>query len=368
MVDFCGKTVLVTGGTGFIGGRLAERLHLECHARVRVLVHQWTRAAWIARYPVELVPGEITEPAAVRAAVRDCAIVFHCASGGTDSASYFATNVAGTRCLLEAAGEQSLERFVHVSSAVVHGLETDGTLNESSPFRPSAHPYTASKIKGEETVWEFARRRSFPVTVIRPAFVWGPRGSQFTVGPVQAMAAGRFALVDHGRPESPTVYVDHLVDALLLAAADPRAIGEAFLIADDDSRTWRDFFGAYAAMLGIGLDRNWSSQNPAVRALAAFQDWAGVMLGRLAGNPAPLWRRAVRRSLREVQLALNRRGLPGHRSLAMLARRGGISSAKIREVLGFHPRRSLAEAMAETEIWLRDQFPHLFRRKAAGPS
>ena len=360
-MSLAGKTVLVTGGTGFVGGRLAERLFLEEHARVRVLVHQWAKATWAARYPLELVPGDVTDAASLRAALAGCALVFHCASGGHDADSYRAVNVAGTRNVLEAARLAGVERLVHVGSAVAHDLESDGLIDETRPFRPSAHPYTDSKIKGEELVWDCHRREGLPVTVIRPAFVWGPRGAQYTLGPVQAMRDGRFRLVDEGHPECPVVHVDHLVDALLLAATAPGAVGEAFLVSDGEGLTWRDYFTGYARMLGLSKLPSIDSTTLRTRGVAALTEWASTGVARLAGSPAPLWRRVCRRTLREFQQAMAQRGVMSRRQLAMQARRGGLSIRKAREVLGYQPRMELAEAMRQTEEWLRDQYPLVFR-------
>jgi len=350
---------LVTGGTGFIGGRLAERLHLESHARVRVLVHRWASTTWISRYPVELVAGDVCDAAAVRAAATGCSIVFHCASGGDDADSYRAVNVDGTRNVLEAARHCGVERIVHLSSAVVHDLEAPGEIDEDSPLRPARHPYTASKIGGEEVVWEFWRRDRLPVTVIRPAFVWGPRGLQYTVAPIRAMAEGRFALFNGGRAECPAVYIDNLVDALLLAATHPKAVGEAFLITDGEGRTWREFFEAYAALLGGRPLRDLATSALGVRWAVALSELAAKGVRRLAGSPAPFWRRACRRSLRELNLWFGRRGIVPRREMALFSREGRISLRKARAVLGFAPRLSLPEALRETERWLRDQCPAL---------
>lgn len=359
MVELRGETVLVTGGAGFVGGRLAERLQLEARARVRALVHRWASATWVSRYPVELVAGDVCDPAAVQTAMAGCSRVFHCASGGDDAESYRAVNVDGTRNVLEAARRCGVKRVVHVSSAVVHDLEAPGDIDESSPLRPARHPYTASKIGGEEVVWDFWRRERLPVTVLRPAFVWGPRGSQYTVAPVRAMAEGRFALFDGGRAECPAVYIDNLVDALLLAATRPNAVGEAFLITDGEGRTWRDFFEAYAAMLGRRELPNLSTSAPWVRGAIALFEFATKGMDRLAGNPAPFWRRACRRSLRELNHGLGRLGIVGRRQMALFSREGSISIKKARDVLGFAPRLSLEKAMRETERWLRDQCPGL---------
>jgi len=78
-----GKQVLVTGGTGFIGGRLVEKLVLECDAKVRVLVRNFAHSASIARFPLEIIQGDVTDTEAVRRAADGCDVIFHCAYGNS---------------------------------------------------------------------------------------------------------------------------------------------------------------------------------------------------------------------------------------------------------------------------------------------
>ena len=360
--DYRGKTVLVTGGTGFVGGRLAERLILEEHAQVRVLVRNWNKAVWISRTPVELVPGTMLDPAALEQACQGVQIVFHCASGGNSDAEYLRTNIDGTRFLLEAAKKAGAERFVFVSSIAVHGPAAPDNANESAPYESWNRGYSDSKIAAEKLVLQFGKEHNLAVTILRPTFIWGPRSHLFTVRPLRAMRDNTFRLIDHGQGDCHAVYVDNLVDALLLAGIRPEAIGEPFLITDGYGITWKTFFEEHARWLGrtgelpsLSGNSNWSR----------FSSWAFETLGgklqRWQGNPAPLWRKICRRSARIVQQALERRGAMNRWDVLKFARVGRLDTSKAREKLGYQPRWDFPSALQDTHDWVHDQLGYELR-------
>jgi len=87
MIELRDSRILVTGGTGFIGGRLVEHLVLKYGADVHALVRNFARAPRIARFSIKMFPGDVTDPEAVDRAVENCDIVFHCAYGGAGGAT-----------------------------------------------------------------------------------------------------------------------------------------------------------------------------------------------------------------------------------------------------------------------------------------
>ena len=242
--DLSGKRVLVTGATGFIGGRLVERLVLEEGARVRALVRNFARAPRIARFNIEMVPGDILDREATTLAVQGCEIVFHCAWGDRS------VNIEGTRNVLDAAASAGVERVVHLSTISVYGDTSDGDLSESAPRQRTGDEYGDSKSEGESLALSYYREHSLPVVVIQPTVVYGPFASAWTVGVLQELKTGRVMLVNNGDGLSNAVYVDDVVSAMLLSAKSKDAVGEAFLIAGPDNPTWRDFYGMYERMLG----------------------------------------------------------------------------------------------------------------------
>ena len=355
MMRYQGEKILVTGATAFIAGRLAERLVIEEGADVRVLIRNWTNAAWLSRIRVEFVEGDVTRPESLARALSGCTKVFHCANGGNSYSEFLDTNCMGTKNMLEAAGRERVERFVYISSIAVHGARLPDVVDEATPFASTGHGYSDSKIEAEKLIWKFREKHRLPVVVIRPTYVWGPRAGQFTVGLVTALANGTLRLIDDGAPKCPAVFVDNLVDMLLRAGAKEEAVGEAFLATDGQHYSWRDFFEAYARMVRAGKLRSLSSKSRSVRMASRSIEHLDRVLEALSPNPAPLWRKVIRRSARIVKTQLLNRGIPTARYLDLYSNRCQINTEKATRLLGHTPRYSLQTGMAATESWLRDQ-------------
>jgi nucleoside-diphosphate-sugar epimerase len=249
VLSLAGRTALVTGGTGFIGGRLVERLVLEPGAEVRALVRNLAGAGRLARFPVTILHGDVTDPFDLASAIQGCDLVFHCAYGTSGSQKHRAwVNKEGTRRVLAAARAASVKRIVHLSTLMVYGQTGDGDLDETSPRRRFGNAYSDSKLAAER----IALASGLPVAVLQPTAVYGPYGGVWTANVLRALATGRQILVDGGEGLANAVYVDDLVSAMLLAAVEERAAGEAFLISADEPVTWKELFGRFARMLGGG--------------------------------------------------------------------------------------------------------------------
>jgi 2-alkyl-3-oxoalkanoate reductase len=322
------KTILVTGATGYIGGRLAERLVQERGATVRVLARTPGKAAWLARVGCEIVVGDLTEPASLRRAVAGCAVVYHAGAWVSERGAreeVWAVNVLGTQHLVEAAAAAGVERFVQVSSCAVYGSRQEFNIDETTPPRTGSSLYADTKIAAEEVVWRAWRKQSFPIVVARPAQVYGLGSPQFTLRPIRMIQQGTLVLVDGGRHLCKPLYIDNLVDGLLCCGEHPAAVGEAFNFADGAPVPWRDFFGAYAAMVGV-------KRLPSVPYPLA---WLGAYLfevqARVRGKPEQLNRRVVR----------------------TMRSNNSFSIRKAEQILGWQPRIDLAEGMRRTEAWLR---------------
>ena len=146
--------VLVTGATGFIGGRLTERL-VEQGASVRVLVRPGSDRRRLEKLDVELVEGTLEDAASLRRAMHGIKTIYNCTGLSTDWARWSAfeqTNVTGVKNLLDAAARTgSTERFLHLSTTDVYGYPNEA-CDESVAPRDVGLPYNRSKLVGEQAV------------------------------------------------------------------------------------------------------------------------------------------------------------------------------------------------------------------------
>lgn len=245
-----GKKVLVTGATGFIGGRLVERLVLEHGANVRALVRNFKNASRIARFPVEMIGGDILDKEVVSNAVEGCEIIFHCAYDFTGSAiNKKEVSIKGTENICKAALTHKVKRLVHVSTISVYGSTPDGDLDENSHKQPSEDVYVKTKLAAEGLVLDYHKKNGLPVSVLQPTIVYGPYSRPWTITPSKQLKTGRVVLVNNGDGLCNDVYIDDVVDAMFLAAVKEEAVGEIFLISDAEPVTWRDFYGAFENVL-----------------------------------------------------------------------------------------------------------------------
>lgn len=314
------KRVFITGATGFIGRALALRL-LEEGAGVVGLTRNPAKGTFLASSGVEMVQGDVTDHPAMRELVAGAEVVFHltAVAGTSGTAAMQAVNVEGTRNVLDAAHAAGVERFVHVSTMAVYGYDRRGVVDETARLGDTGDIYGDTKAIGEGLV----RRADLPWSVVRPGQVYGPRSPSWTVRLFQA-TRWFVPLVDGGRGACHPIYIDDLVDLLILAATHPAAPGEVFNGSPDPASTWLAFLGAYGRMHGhtryLDVPR-WLLTPP----LAAL-DW----LLPLAGYR-----------------------LPARAMLDFAAGQVTYTHRKAREMLGWEPRVNLDEGMRRAEAWLR---------------
>lgn len=245
-----GRKVLVTGASGFIGGRLVERL-VSKRVDVRVLVRNAASASRLARFSLTFHLGDVTNTTDVDRAVQGCDLIFHCAYGTTGTQKHRArVNRVGTVRILEAAHRAGVRRVVYLSTLMVYGQTADGDLDETASRRRFGDAYSDSKLDAEKCALQYSRSGRVPVTVLQPTAVYGPYGRVWTINPIEALRSNRIILVEGGDGLANVVYVDDLVSAMLLAAVRAGVDGEAFLISGAEPVTWRELYSRFARMLG----------------------------------------------------------------------------------------------------------------------
>lgn len=241
-----GMATFVTGGSGFIGGRLVERLVAEGRS-VRALARSDASAERVAALGAEPVRGDIGDRASLAGAADGCEVAFHLAAhlGEWGPWDHFERgNVEGTCNALGACAEAGVRRFVHCSTeAALMAGEPLVHVDETAPLQPdSPAPYPATKARAEREV-RAANRDGFETVVLRPRFVWGKGDTTLLPGMIETVKAGKWAWIGGGRNVTDTAHVDNVVEGLLLAVDKGRA-GEAYFVTDDEPVVFREFVTA----------------------------------------------------------------------------------------------------------------------------
>jgi len=238
------EKVLVTGGAGFIGSHLTEKL-VELGAKVKVLVHynsrnDWGNLGYVSKNnlnQIEIFPGDVQDPYSVQKAVDGCTIVFHLASliaipySYVAPASYVETNVKGTLNVMEACLKANVTRVVHTSTSETYGTALYTPMDEKHPLQGQS-PYSASKIGADKIVESYYRSFDLPVSTLRPFNTFGPRQSARAVIPTiiaQALTADSVKLGSLS-PVRDLTYVKDTVSGFLKMAESEKVIGEVINI------------------------------------------------------------------------------------------------------------------------------------------
>jgi len=315
----------VTGASGFIGTRLVRRLAAEGRRVIALDL-----ATPLSPAPgIEVVVGDIRDPGPWKNALAGTDVLFHLAAAlgasRLSGAAFLEINAGGTEAVLEAAREAGVGKTVHVSSAGVIGAVKPGAIADEDTLPNPRNDYDLSKLEAERIALDFARR-GMEVFVARPGWVYGP-GDRRTFKVIKAINDRRFALVAPDRGRQTPVFIDDLVDGLLLAAEKGRR-GEIYHLTGDEVLTVRRMAGLIAEACGVPTPRLRIPVLPA--RLAA---WALEKAFAPLGKEAPL----------------------NPSRLAFFLDPKALSNAKARRELGFRPKVDFRTGAARAVAWYREQ-------------
>jgi nucleoside-diphosphate-sugar epimerase len=331
------QTCLITGATGFIGGRLASRLAQEGRP-VRALVRASSDTSPLEQLDVELAVGDLTSASSLARAVDGCAYVFHCGALVSDWATtqeITQTNVLGTRNLLAASVGASVQRFVHFSTTDVYGHPDAQAVEESHAATRFRNWYAQTKLDAEGEVRRVQNERALDVVVLRPATVYGP-GSTDVVGEIaRAMRDRNMLLIDQGRAIAGLCFVENLIDAAILALGHDAARGLTFNISDGLDITWREFTDGLAEGLGFSKVR-WSLPYWAAHGVGFSLEHGYRLLRKTTGIDVP--------------------PLLSRQAVQVLGIDQDFSTRTAREVLGWEPRVGYSAGLEATLAWLRTEY------------
>jgi len=317
------QCVFITGAKGFIGQALVER-YRRLGAEVRGL-------DLMAAPELGIVAGDIDRPETWQSQLDGCDLVIHTAAVVSNTAPMdvaWQVNVQATQRLLALAESKGVKRFVHLSSVAAFGFDFPEGVTEDYPLRAINNPYVDTKIASEHTVLATHANGKMACTIVRPTDVYGPGSRPWVVLPLAMMKKDQFILPANGKGVFSPVYIDNLVDGIVLAAEKAVGKGQIFTLGDGIGVSCETFFNFHHRLLGKkGVPKSVST--PVAKLLAEVVGG----LFRLFGKPSEL----------------------GSRTVDMLSRKDTYSIAKAQSLLGYTPGISLEEGQARTEAWLKSE-------------
>ncbi len=311
------KRAFVTGGSGFVGGRLIPALRAR-GVEVAALARSDASAAKVESLGATPVRGDLDDIAALEAGMRGCDVVFH-AAAHTDQFDpvevHMRITTKGTENVLAAARNAGVKRVVHVGTEAV--LADGNPIVRADETRPlpqkplGAYPLT--KGLAENAVLA-ANRDGLETVVVRPRFLWGKGDTNLLPELIDAVQAGKFAWIGGGHYLTSTVHVDNVIEGMLLAA-DKGTPGQIYFLTDGEPVEFRDFITKLLATQGI----------------------------QLAGKNLPRW---VARTAVTLTSWMKRPPLT-KTAFALMAHEVTVDDSKARRELGYQGKKTISEGLAE---------------------
>lgn len=329
------RTALVTGATGFLGGRLARRLH-DAGWRVTAVGRNVSAGQALQTSGIHFVRADLANP---EAALKVCAqkyCIFHCAARSSPWGRYrdfHNDNVIATQNLLTACAQNKIARFIHVSTPSVYfDFQNRFNIDESGPIAPRpANDYVRTKLIAEASV-DAAAARGLPVMTLRPRAIFGPGDTTLFPRLIRAHGSRGFPLIGDDDPLMDITYVDNVVDALMLAAeASDNAVGKKFNITNGDPWPRSRLLETLFAEIGKPLRTCRVSYLAAKNVAGALEIFSRVFT--LSRWEPPLTRYTV----------------------GVLAKSQTLDISAARDLLGYSPRVNTAEGLRAFGAWWKEQ-------------
>jgi len=323
--------VCVTGANGFVGSKLCQEL-LARGDQVNGLVRVNSDLQFLRNLTgLEIKTGDITQRESLIPAFEDCEIVYHVAAFASDWGAWEVfrkTNVEAVRNVMEAALESKVRRVVHISSVCVYGFPGGTDIPEESTFVPHpTEPYITTKQEGERIALSY-NNRGLEVVALRPGGIYGPNDRTTSLKLIPELEKRHVPFVDAGRYIMAPIYIDNLVQAIILAAKSDKAPGQSYNIMDDGKIAWQSFFNWFCEDI--------KCKKP-VMSVPSWLAWpiAGVVetFSKVAKVKEPF---VTKFRIRAVM------------------KDSHYSIRKAKEDLGYDPRVSTREGIRRTVEWYRD--------------
>ncbi len=317
------KSVFITGASGFIGRALRER-YQALGAEVRGMDLDADPAN-------NVVEGDLAKPEQWAGHAKGCELFINTAAVVSMAAPwklYRDVSVRGVRNCLDAAIAGGAKRFVQFSSIAALGWDYPDQADEHCDVViGTRYRYGVAKGASEHLVLAAHAAGEIDCTVVRPGDVYGPGSRAWLSEPLKMAKSGALILPNGGSGVFTPVYVDDLLDGVMLAAGLPQGRGQIFHLAGQSATTCKEFFSHHW---------RWAGRSGSPRSLPLS---VAVALSRVVWG---------------VNSLLERQNEVTPDTMYMFARKGAISSAKAGRLLGYQPKVALAEGLRRSEAWLRE--------------
>ncbi|MDM7999524.1 MAG: NAD-dependent epimerase/dehydratase family protein [Dehalococcoidia bacterium] len=278
--------IFITGGTGFIGTHLVERLAHTEH-QTYCLVRDPSRAKRLQELGAKLMHGDVTDKASVMRAMKGCDWVFNLANIYTfwvpDKRAYHRINVEGTRNVMQCALDLGVSKVVHLSTYGIWAKSGKSTFNEDSPI-PSdqVSEYCRSKYEGDRIAWEYYEKHGLQLTMIHPGNVLGEGDNKPTGQFLGDIVRGKQPVNAFAGTVFTFVHVRDVVEAVIRAAEKPNSVGQRYIVANQQL-PWGELAAMAAEISGASLPR-FTLPGPLALATGATL----TLLANITKKP-PLW-------------------------------------------------------------------------------
>jgi nucleoside-diphosphate-sugar epimerase len=295
----------VTGGSGFIGGALIERLRREGWD-VRALARSDAAAQKVRERGAVPVSGDLEQEQMLREGARGADVAFHSAAkveDWGDPDEFERLNVRGTENVISACREAGVRRLVHVGTeAALMAGDPLVNVDEGAPLRPDSPAlYPSTKAKAEQRVRD-ANGEGLETVVVRPRFVWGRGDTTLLPTLVELVRSGRFRWLGGGRQLTATTHVDNTVEGLWLGATKAPA-GGVYFVTDGEPVVFREFVSRLLETQGVTPPTGTLPARVGGAAAVATERLWGIL--RRPGRP-PLTRFSVWVSSQECTIDIGR--------------------------------------------------------------
>jgi len=323
--------ILVTGSTGFIGSHLIRRL-ISQKQRLRILIRKNSQCGKILKSAlIEPFYGDLRDVSSLDGIMQDVDIVFHLASVINASREhkdmYWNTNVFGTQNLLEIIRKErrQIKKFVLCSSVGAMGPLESIPADEFTRCFPR-NLYEKSKFEAERVARNFMKRERIPVSIVRPSWVYGP-GDTRTLKLFKTIKNRKFIMIGDGKTLIHPVYVEDVVQGLILCAFDKKSEGQTYIIAGERSLPVSELVEAIGGYLNSSIPRG----------------HLPLFLAKLFIIPFEVF-----------YLPFSKRPPVSRRSLEFFGKYQSFSISKAKEELGYTPKTNLAKGLNMTIQWYRE--------------